>query len=312
MKNIAKLAVLGSINVDHIINLGQFPQPGETVAGQSYQVSFGGKGANQAVAAGRSGAEITFIACLGDDDLGERVVTQLAGDNINTAGIKHIDKTTTGVALIFVNGAGENEIAIYAGANAALTPAFVNSQSAVITEASILLMQLESPLESVFAAAKIAHQCNTRVVLNPAPACTLPDELFPFVSIITPNETEAEKLTGVPIYNDADAAKASAILHDKGVEVVIITLGHRGVWLSQMSKGIGQILQAFKVDAVDTIAAGDTFNGALVTALLENKPLDEAVRFANAAAAIAVTRKGAQPSVPWRDEIETFLQQQSL
>ncbi|SUW66066.1 Ribokinase [Buttiauxella agrestis] len=306
MKTKGKLVVLGSINADHILNLEHFPTPGETVTGQEYQVAFGGKGANQAVAAGRSGADIAFIACVGDDDTGRRVCTQLASDNIDTSPISTIKDAATGVALIFVNSAGENVIGIHSGANGALTPTLVEEQNQKIAQASALLMQLESPLESVLAAAKIAHQNQTKVVLNPAPACELSDELLALVDMITPNETEAEKLTGVRVENDDDAAVAAQALHAKGIETVIITLGSRGVWLSENGKG--QRVPGFKVKAVDTIAAGDTFNGALVTALLEDKPLNEAIRFAHAAAAIAVTRKGAQPSVPWRHEIDEFLQ----
>lgn len=308
MKSTGKLVVLGSINADHILNLEHFPTPGETVTGQGYQVAFGGKGANQAVAAGRSGADIAFIACVGDDDTGSRVCKQLASDNIDTSPISTINDEATGVALIFVNGAGENVIGIHAGANAALTPMLVEAQRQKIAEASALLMQLESPLESVLAAAKIAHQHQTKVILNPAPACELSDELLALLDMITPNETEAEKLTGVRVESDEDAAKAAEVLHGKGINTVIITLGSRGVWLSE--NGSGKRVPGFKVKAVDTIAAGDTFNGALVTALLEDKPMEDAVRFAHAAAAIAVTRKGAQPSVPWRQEIDEFLQQQ--
>ncbi|MGD8107090.1 ribokinase [Pantoea sp. FN0302] len=308
MTQSAKLAVLGSINADHILNLSQFPRPGETVIGKQYQVAFGGKGANQAVAAGRSGADIVFIACVGADDIGERIRQQLAADRIDTSPVSVIDAATTGVALIFVNSEGENSIAIHAGANAALTPEVVAQHQQVIADAAALLMQLESPLESVLAAAKIARQHGTRVILNPAPATVLPDELLGLVNMITPNETEAEMLTGIAIKSDEDAARAAAVLHEKGIAQVLITLGSRGVWLSE--EGAGQRIPGFRVQAVDTIAAGDTFNGALITALLEQQPMPQAVRFAHAAAAIAVTRSGAQPSVPWREEIDRFLQQQ--
>lgn len=308
MKTSGKLVVLGSINADHILNLDSFPTPGETVTGNQYQVAFGGKGANQAVAAGRSGANIAFIACTGEDDIGERVRQQLANDRIDVAPVSVIAGESTGVALIFVNGEGENVIGIHAGANAALSPALVEAQKTRIAQADALLMQLESPLESVMLAAKIAHQHQTQVILNPAPARELSDELLALVDIITPNETEAEKLTGIRVENDDDAAKAAQALHSKGIDTVIITLGSRGVWASV--KGEGQRVPGFKVQAIDTIAAGDTFNGALITALLEDKPLNEAIRFAHAAAAIAVTRKGAQPSVPWREEIDEFLNQQ--
>lgn len=308
MTKTGKLAVLGSINADHILNLAQFPRPGETVVGTQYQVAFGGKGANQAVAAGRSGADIAFIACVGEDDIGERVRKQLEDDRIDITPVEAVAGTATGVALIFVNGEGENSIAIHAGANAALTPEYVTRHQQTIADASVLLMQLESPLESVLAAARIARQHQTQVILNPAPATQLSDELLSLVDMITPNETEAEILTGIHISTDDDAARAAAVLHDKGISNVLITLGSRGVWLSDNRQG--QRIEGFRVKAVDTIAAGDTFNGALITALLEQQPMAKAVRFAHAAAAIAVTRHGAQPSVPWREEIDSFLQQQ--
>ena len=308
MKTAGKLVVLGSINADHILNLESFPTPGETVTGQHYQVAFGGKGANQAVAAGRSGADIAFIACTGDDDIGERVRRQLERDRIDVAPVRAVNAQSTGVALIFVNAEGENVIGIHAGANAALSVEQVEAEKARIAGAQALLMQLESPLESVLAAAKIAHQHQTTVVLNPAPARALSDELLSLIDIITPNETEAEKLTGIRVETDDDAAKAARALHEKGIGIVMITLGSRGVWVSH--DGQGRRVPGFKVQAVDTIAAGDTFNGAFVTALLEGTALDEAIRFAHAAAAIAVTRKGAQPSVPWREEIDEFLRQQ--
>lgn len=304
----AKLVVLGSINADHILNIKQFPQPGETVIGQQYKVAFGGKGANQAVAAGRSGADIAFIACVGADDIGERIRQQLATDRIDTHPIEAIAGSTTGVALIFVNGEGENVIGIDAGANAAVTPDYLDRYKQKVIDADALLMQLESPLETVIAAAKLAKQHQTQVILNPAPACELPDELLAMIDMITPNETEAQRLTGIAVNNDADADRAAQALHEKGIGCVIITLGSRGVWLSENGKG--KLVPGFKVKAVDTIAAGDTFNGALVTALLEGKVMSDAVRFAHAAAAIAVTRPGAQPSVPWREEIDAFLQQQ--
>ena len=308
MKTAGKLVVLGSINADHILNLESFPTPGETVTGNHYQVAFGGKGANQAVAAGRSGADIAFIACTGDDDIGERVRRQLESDNIDVAPVRAVAGESTGVALIFVNAEGENVIGIHAGANAALSVSQVEAEKERIANAQALLMQLESPLESVMAAAKIAHQHQTTVVLNPAPARELSDELLALVDVITPNETEAEKLTGIRVESDDDAAKAASALHAKGIGTVMITLGSRDVWLS--CEGESCRVPGFKVQAIDTIAAGDTFNGAFVTALLEGREVSDAIRFAHAAAAIAVTRKGAQPSVPWRKEIDEFLRQQ--
>lgn len=308
MKTAGQLVVLGSINADHILNLERFPSPGETLTGHRYQVAFGGKGANQAVAAGRSGADIAFIACVGDDDTGERVRQQLKQDRVDITPVGVVKGEATGVALIFVNGDGENVIGIHAGANGCLSPEMVQAERERIRTARALLMQLESPLESVLAAARIARNSDTLTVLNPAPARALPDELLALIDIITPNETEAEGLTGVAVKDDASAAQAAQVLHDKGIATVLITLGKRGVWLSENGKG--QRIAGFSVKAVDTIAAGDTFNGALVTAILEGKALPQAIRFAHAAAAIAVTREGAQPSVPWREEIDAFLAKQ--
>ncbi|KAA1178425.1 ribokinase [Photorhabdus heterorhabditis] len=305
----AKLAVVGSINADHILNLESFPRPGETVIGKQYQIAFGGKGANQAVAASRSGADITFIACVGQDDIGSRICQQLAMDNIKISSIEAIEGETTGVALILVNHQGENVIGINAGANAALTPEYFHRYQNIIKEADALLIQLESPLETVQLAAETAKQNNTKVILNPAPAQKLSDQLLSLVDIITPNETEAEYLTGITVKDNSDAEKAAQVLHSKGIETVIITLGSRGAWLSEKGQN-GKHVPGLKVKVVDTIAAGDTFNGALVTALLEGKEMLSAVRFAHSAAAIAVTRQGAQPSIPWRNEIDVFLTEQ--
>ncbi|WP_416777058.1 ribokinase [Xenorhabdus budapestensis] len=307
--SMAKLAVMGSINVDHILNLKSFPQPGETVQGEQYQVAFGGKGANQAVAAGRCGADITLIACVGQDDIGGRVLQQLVKDNINTSAIEVIADESTGVALIFVNQQGENVIGINAGANGALTPEYLCRYEQVIKDADALLLQLETPLDTVQLAVEIAEKHNTKVILNPAPAQKISDRLLSLVDIITPNETEAEYLTGFSVTDDAGAEKAAQSLHNKGIETVIITLGSRGVWLSEKGKQ-GKVVSGFEVKAIDTIAAGDTFNGVLVTGLLEGKEILSAIRFAHAAAAIAVTRHGAQPSVPWRSEINAFLAEQ--
>ncbi|HHZ9144810.1 ribokinase [Proteus mirabilis] len=300
-----RLAVLGSINVDHIMNIAQFPKPGETVIGHDYKIAFGGKGANQAVACGRSGADITFIACVGDDAIGREIIAQLKTDNIDTDAIRIIPKTPTGVAMILVNEQGENVISIVAGANSALTPSHLHQYRHIIEQADALLMQLESPLDTVFEAAKQAKAHQTKVILNPAPAQPLSDEFLSFIDIITPNETEAEILTGISVHDEVGVAKAANILHSKGIKHVLITLGSRGVWFSE--QGTGMIIPGFRVEAVDTIAAGDTFNGAFVTAILEGKSAHDAIRFAHAAAAIAVTRHGAQSSVPWRDEIKSFL-----
>ncbi|QYN44703.1 ribokinase [Gilliamella sp. ESL0441] len=305
-----KLIVLGSVNVDHILNVPTFPQPGETLTGSAYQISFGGKGANQAVAAGRLGANVQFIAAVGNDDLGRKVKLQLKEDHINTHSVTTIDGENTGVALILVNGEGENQIAIYSGANNAVTPEYLLNFADDIINADAILMQLETPLETIEHAAKLAKQHHTQVILNPAPAKQLSDDLLKNIDIITPNETETEYLTGIKVLTILDAQKASSFLHNKGVKIVIITLGDKGAWVS--CAGNGELITGFQVKAIDTIGAGDTFNGMLVTALLEGKTLNQAVKYAHAAGALSVTKAGAQTSVPTREEVDNFLRLQNL
>lgn len=300
-----KLVVLGSVNADHVLSVPRFPKPGETLVGSGYHIAYGGKGANQAVAAGRTGANIAFIACVGGDDIGARMKEQFARDGMDIQAVMAIDGTTTGVAMIWVSADGENCIGISAGANAELTPARLQPHLPLINEADVLLMQLESPLNTVEAAAQAARAAGTKVILNPAPAQPLSESLLRLIDVITPNETEAQALTGVVVNTEADAQKAANILHDYGIATVLITLGAKGVWLSEQGKG--ELIPGFRVQAVDTTAAGDTFNGALVTAQLEGKPLRDAIRFAHAAAAISVTRSGAQPSIPLRAEVDEFL-----
>lgn len=309
-----KLIVLGSSNVDYILNVPHFLLPGETLAGDHYQVALGGKGANQAVAAGRAGADITFIAAVGDDEVGKGAIAQFEKDQIDTGLMTVIKNEKTGVALIFVNEDGENMIGIYAGANARVTPELVMPFMPQIEAADMLLMQLETPIETLELAAERAKNAGVKVALNPAPARDLSDAFLANIDIITPNETEAQILTGIAVETDMDADKASQALHDKGIETVIITLGKRGAWVSvkakDASRGTGELVPGFVVKAVDTIGAGDTFNGALVTALLEDKTLSEAVRMAHAAGALAVMKEGAQPAIPWREAIDQFLSEQ--
>lgn len=306
-----KLLVLGSSNVDYILNVPHFLQPGETLAGDQYQVALGGKGANQAVAAGRAGADITFIAAVGDDEVGHGAVAQFQKDQIDTRLMKIVENEKTGVALIFVNQDGENMIGIYAGANAHVTPEFITPLLSEIESSDMLLMQLETPQETLALAAETAKKVGVKVVLNPAPARSLSDEFLANIDIITPNETEAELLTGITVQTDLDADLASQVLHNKGINTVIITLGKRGAWVSVKQEGNavgeGALVPGFVVKAVDTIGAGDTFNGVLVTGLLEGLPLLDAVKLSHAAAALAVMKEGAQPAVPWRAEIDDFL-----
>ncbi|NHI00406.1 MULTISPECIES: ribokinase [Oceanimonas] len=300
------LTVTGSINIDHVIRLPQFPRPGETLTGNDYRIVPGGKGANQAVAAARAGAVTQLVACVGEDPMAASLVAGFAADGINTSAIDTVAGVNTGVALIQVNDTGENTIALAAGANAALTPERLQSHASAL-HCKQLLLQLEIPLETNLAAARLARAEGARVVLNPAPAQALPAELLALVDLITPNETEAERLTGVAVNDEAGAAAAARALHQQGIATVIITLGARGVWLSE--QGHGRRIPGFAVKAVDTTAAGDTFNGALVAALQRGQALEPAVRFAQAAAALSVTRPGAQTSVPYRAEIEALLEQ---
>lgn len=301
----SKLCVLGSINVDHVIRVPYFPKVGETLTGYGYQIAYGGKGANQAVAAARLGANVQFIGTIGDDQIGQAMKLAFAQDGIDTSPITTIPNQSTGLAMIQVSDEGENSIVISAGANADLTPALVEQYKAVIEQAEILLMQLESPLQAVELAARIAKHAGTRVVLNPAPAQALPESLLSSVDMITPNETEAEILTGVKVCDEQTAYQAAEHFHQLGIETVLITLGSKGVYVSE--KGKGQIIPGFRVKAVDTTAAGDTFNAGVVTGLLEGRALSDAIRFAHAAAALSVTRMGAQTAIPTRAETDDFL-----
>lgn len=300
------LCVLGSINVDHVIRVPYFPQAGETLAGYGYQLVYGGKGANQAVAAARLGAKVQLIGAIGDDAIGRTMQSAFEREGIDTQAMVCMAGQTTGLAMIQVSDAGENSIVIAAGANADLSVEHVQAQSALLENADGLLLQLETPLASVVQAAKIAHAAGVRVVLNPAPAQSLPDELLACVDIITPDETEAEILTDIPVRDEASALAAAQALHRRGIETVLITLGAKGVLVSERGRD-SKVVAGFRVEAVDSTAAGDTFNGALVTALLEGKALWAAVELANAAAAISVTRLGAQTAIPTRAEVEAFL-----
>ena len=303
-----KLVVLGSVNADHVLQVPSFPRPGETLHGRNYQVIPGGKGANQAVAAARLNADIGFIACVGDDSFGINIRESFRLDGINIKGIKMQPNCPTGIAMIQVSDSGENSICLSAEANDYLTADSIEDDLVTIANAQYLLMQLETPLAGIERAAQVAKENHTQVILNPAPARELPDALLQNVDLITPNETEAEVLTGITVQCDTSAQQAADALHQKGIATVMITLGAKGVWLSQ--HGVGQLIEGFKVQATDTTAAGDTFNGAFVTGLLEEMSIESAIKFAHAAAAISVTRFGAQTSIPHREEVEVFLAQQ--
>lgn len=302
------LVVLGSVNADHILQVKELPRPGETVTGHGYRVVPGGKGANQAVAAVRLGARTAFIACVGEDDFGRRMRDAFQAKGMDIQGVMTEEAMPTGMAMIFVADSGENCIGISPEANACLTPERLAPHLGLIQRASALLMQLETPMETVIMAAEEAKKAGVPVALNPAPARPLPKELLKHLAMITPNETEAASLTGITIHDAASAMEAAACLHGMGVDTAIITLGSKGAFVS--AKGRGAVVPGFHVTPVDTTAAGDTFNGALMAALQRGERLAESVTFAHAAAALSVMRMGAQTSIPTREESEDFLRAQ--
>ena len=300
-----KIVVAGSSNTDMILQMDHIPRPGETILGGQFTMAAGGKGANQAVAAARAGGQVTFLARVGADMFGRQAVEGFRRDGIDVRYVLEDKQAPSGVALIFVAANGENSIGVASGANLCLSPADVQQAASAIEEASALVMQLEAPLETVRAAAQIAAAKQVPVILNPAPAQPLDDALLALVTVLTPNESEAELLTGVPVTDVAAAARAAEVLRGRGVAQVIITLGARGAWVA--SPAFQGLVPAFPVQPVDTTAAGDVFNGALAVALSEQRPLEQAVRFACAAAALSVMKLGAQPSAPQRSEIEGLL-----
>jgi ribokinase len=300
------IVVIGSSNTDLIIRVPRIPRAGETLLGGEFMTAAGGKGANQAVGAARAGGNVALIARVGRDAFGDRAVAGLRRDGIDVSCVSRDERAASGVALIFVARDGENSIAVAGGANARLSPADVKRAAGVIRSAAVLVAQLETPLATVISAALAAVKAGVPVILNPAPARALPNRLLKLISILTPNETEAELLTGIKVTDEAAAAKACRKLRLRGVRTVILTMGARGAYLADA--GGQQWVPGFKVKAVDCTAAGDIFNGALGVALAEGKAFGDAVRFANAAAALSVTRLGAQPSAPVRSEIERFLE----
>jgi len=304
LKNIV---VVGSSNSDLIIKADRIPKPGETIMGGKFYQAAGGKGANQAVAAARAGGDVSFVACIGNDVFGEEALKGFKKDNINTDHVFVDEDEASGTALILIDKNGENSIAVASGANLSLDETKLLKASNTISTSNVLLMQLETPIETVESAAKIAYSNGVKVILNPAPANQLSNELLEQITILTPNETEAEMLTGIVVNDLESTQKAAELLLKKGVKIVVITLGTKGAYYATEKES--QLISGFKVDAQDTTAAGDTFNGALAVAISEGKPLHDAIRFSNAAAAISVTRIGAQPSAPYRDEIDQLYNQ---
>lgn len=295
------ILVAGSSNTDMVINSPHLPAPGETIIGSSFFMNPGGKGANQAVAAARLGGHVTFICKTGNDIFGKQTAAIFENEGIDISYMLEDADNPSGVALITVDDEGENTIVVASGSNATLSQQDIQPFSNVIENASVLLMQLEIPVDTVKYVASTARAKDVRVILNPAPACTLSDDILRNVSIITPNEKEAQMLTGISVHDLDTAKEAAHALASKGIETVIVTLGAKGALL--YNGEAFELIPATAVRAVDTTAAGDVFNGALAVALTEGKPMRDAVAFACRAAAISVTRKGAQSSAPYKKEL---------
>ncbi len=297
----SKIIVVGSMNMDMVVKTSHIPQPGETVLGGSFFMNPGGKGANQAVAVARLGGDVTFIGKIGDDIFGKQSSQLFDEEGVDTGGILSDIDSPSGIALITVDESGENSIVVAPGANAHLEPADVETVLDKYPEGKILLIQLEIPMRTVEFAARIARHKGMQVVLNPAPANELVPSIFGLIDIITPNVNEAEMLSGIRITDIPSARQAAESIHAQGVKHVVITLGKKGAAL--LEGGVFYHIPAPEVETIDTTAAGDVFNGALAVALAEGKGMTDAVSFACRAASIAVTKLGAQASIPFRNEV---------
>lgn len=303
---VARITVVGSLNLDLVVRSPRIPQPGETIIGHALHMLPGGKGANQAVAAARLGAQVAMVGRVGKDAFSQPLLANLDANRVDHTWVVADAEASTGVAMIEVDDAGQNSIVVVSGANARLTPADVDASESAIAGAQALLLQLESPLDAVLQAAQIARRHAVAVILNPAPARPLPPDLLRLVDVLIPNEGEAALLTGLPVASMQEAEAAAQTLLASGVPTVVVTLGQRGALLAQAQEMLH--LPAFRVTAVDTTAAGDAFVGGFAVALAESKPLAEAVRWGNAAGALAATRLGAQPSLPERDDVLSLLE----
>lgn len=304
MKNIV---VIGSTNTDMVVKASHLPAGGETVLGGEFLMNAGGKGANQAVAAARYGNRVVFVAKTGNDLFGERVRSSLREDDIVTDYVSIDPLHPSGVALITIDARAENCIVVASGANMYLSTADVDAAREEISAADVVLMQLESPIETVTYAARMAAEAGVKVVLNPAPAPDkpLPEELMRSLYLITPNRSEASRLSGIEVKDMESAREAAKAILDRGPQSVIITLGGDGSLVYDGQEFT--FIEATKVEAVDTTAAGDTFNGVLATMVAEGRNLIDAAREASLAAAISVTRMGAQPAAPTRAEVAAMV-----
>jgi ribokinase len=305
------LLVFGSINMDLVARTPRLPAPAETITGHEFFTAPGGKGANQAVAAGRLHIPTKMIGRVGGDGFGRELRQNLEQAGVESSAVLIDPDVSSGVAVIVVDDQAQNNIIIIPGANGRMGPADVERLGNNLSNAQLLLLQLEIPLETTLAAARLAHQQGITVVLDPAPALDLPAELYNLVDIITPNEVEASQLVGFPVKTKADAEHAAQILLKKGVKAAIIKMGALGVVYATQAVAQAEFFPAFKVEAVDTVAAGDAFNGALAAALIEGYTLPEAIRWGAAAGALSATKVGAQPSMPTRSEFDNFLKTQA-
>ena len=301
----AGIIVVGSLNMDLVVRAPHMPAPGETIIGSDFRTIPGGKGANQAVAAAKLGAQVSMVGRVGDDDFGRAQLRNLGQLGIDTRYITVDPDAATGIALITLDASGQNSIVIAAGANMHLTVADIDAAQEIIAQADVLVCQLESPLEAVEHAIALAHSCGVKVILNPAPARKLSPETLSKVDFLIPNESETAILTGMEVTDVPSAKKAADHLRQQGVGIVILTLGEKGALLVGPSEEM--YIPAYEVEVVDTTAAGDAFVGGFAVALAEGENLANAVRFANAAGALTVTRLGAQPSLPTRKEVESLL-----
>lgn len=299
-----KIVVVGSSNTDMVVKVPHIPALGETIMGTDFMTISGGKGANQAVAAARSGADVTFIACVSDDAFGKQAVENYRKEGIDISWIKIQQGTHSGIALINVADDGENSISVAPGANSYLFPEDIRSFEDAFEGAKVVLAQLEIPMETVEAAATVAQAKGIPFILNPAPGAAIPHSLLSMVTILTPNETEAAIITSRKYFSENDIPQMANEIFDKGGTTVLLTLGSKGVYLK--SPEFEGMIPGYKVKAIDTTAAGDVFNGVLTSALARGMDVYKAVDFAQRAAAFSVTKMGAQPSAPTLDEIQQF------
>lgn len=301
------ILVIGSLNADLVVRAPRFPEPGETISGEDLKIIPGGKGANQAVAAARHGASVTMVGRVGNDSFGPELIDNLKHNQVNASQVQLDPQSATGTAIIIVDTKGQNSIVISAGGNGKVSPADV--EKIPFSDHTLLLLQLEIPVETVLAAARGAKESGLRVLLNPAPASdrSLPDELLTLPDFLLPNETELSRLTDRPVNDVPSAEQAAKTLLERGVQNVIVTLGAKGALIA--TREYTKHIQPYKIDAIDTTAAGDAFIGGFASGLLQNKSLEEAVRYGCACGALAATKFGAQPSLPTDDDVENFLNQ---